>query len=58
MTRKLFLFIIEITFELQYRQILKAVQTIEDDQTIMNYFHFFLKKFPLRCLKVIVKIKK
>ena len=33
MTRKLFLFIIEITFELIYRKILKAVQTIEDDQT-------------------------
>ena len=55
MTRKLFLFIIEITFELLYRKILKSVQTIEDDQTII----FILKKkIPLRCLKVIVKIKK
>ena len=44
MTRKLFLFIIEITFELLYRKILKSVQTIEDDQTII--FIFFKKKFP------------
>ena len=35
MTRKLFLFIIEITFELQYRIIVKAMQTIENDQTII-----------------------
>ncbi len=40
MTRKLFLFIIVITFELLYRKILKSVQTIEDDQTII----FILKK--------------
>ena len=35
MTRKLFLFIIEITFELQYRKILKAVQRIKNDLTII-----------------------
>ncbi len=42
MTRKLFLFIIEITFELLYRKIFKAVQTIENDQSIIFIlYHFF-----------------